>query len=84
MEVIIKRLRELEAEEVQMLRNHKALLVERGQEDERRVREQAEEDEAWQSRLEDRDREEDASHDFPFDPSRRTDEKLSGFASATS
>lgn len=61
MEAIITRLRELEAEEVQLLRNHRVLLVERGQEDERRLRERAEEDEAWQSRFGKRDREEDAS-----------------------
>ena len=65
MEAIIDRLRELEAEEVQMLKDHKALLVKRTQEDERRVHERAEEDEAWKSRLENRDREEDASRVFP-------------------
>jgi hypothetical protein len=65
MEAIIDRLRELEAEEVQMLKDHKALLVKRTQEDERRVHERAEEDEAWQSRLLNRDREEDASRVFP-------------------
>ncbi len=64
MEAIIDRLRELEAEEVQMLKDHKALLVKRTQEDERRVRERAEEDEAWQSQLLNRDREEDASRVF--------------------
>ncbi len=65
MEAIINRLRELEAEEVQMLKYHKAFLVERGQEDERRVRERAIEDEAWQSRLRHRDQEEDASPVLP-------------------
>jgi len=65
MEAIIDRLRELEAEEVKMLKDHKALLVKRTQEDERRVRERAEEDEAWQSRLLNRDREEDASRVVP-------------------
>ncbi len=64
MEAIIDRLRELEAEEVQILKDHKTLLMKRTQEEERRVRERAEEDKAWKSRLENRDREEDASHDF--------------------
>jgi len=64
MEAIIYRLRELEAEEVQMLKDHKALLMKQTQENERRVRERAAEDEAWQYRLGNRDREEDASHVF--------------------
>lgn len=65
MEAIIDRLRELEAEEVQILKDHKALLAKRAEEDERGVRERAEEDEAWQSRLRNRDHEEDASPVFP-------------------
>jgi len=84
MEAIIDRLRELEAEEVEMLKDHKALLIERDQEDERRVRKRAEEDEAWKSRLENRDREEDASYVFRFELSRHTNENLLGSASATS
>lgn len=65
MEAIFDRLRELDAEEVQILRDHRALLVKRTRDDERRVRERAEEDESWKSRLGKRDREEDASHVIP-------------------
>lgn len=65
MKAITDRIRELEAEEVQSLKEHKALLAKRAEEDERGVRERAEEDEAWRSRLRDRDHEEDASPVFP-------------------
>ena len=61
MEVISRRLRELEAEEIRICEDHKALLKKRAQEDELRVDQRVKEDEAWKSRLEIRDREEDVS-----------------------
>ena len=61
MEVISLRLRELEAEEIRICKDHKALLKKRAQEDELRVDQRAKEDEAWKSRLETHDREEDVS-----------------------